>query len=37
MCIHCCNVYSLVMLKQDTDSVWIMTLNCLGHNNVYLQ
>ena len=35
MCIHENNVYSLPTMDQDADSVWVMTLNCLGHNNVY--
>ena len=42
--IHRFNTYSLTMLDQDGDFVWVMTLNCLDHNlrtnllfNVYLQ
>ena len=31
--IHHCNMY---VLDQDADSVWVITLNCLGHNNAYL-
>ena len=31
------NVYSLVAMDQDADSVWVMTMNCLGHNNAYSQ
>ena len=37
MRIHENNAYSLAAMDQDADSVWIMTLNCLGHNNVYSQ
>ena len=31
------NAYSLVAMDQDADSVWVMTMNCLGHNNAYSQ
>ena len=31
------NAYLLTTMDQDADSVWVMTLNCLGHNNAYLQ
>ena len=27
------NAYSLATMDQDADSVWVMTLNCLGHNS----
>ena len=37
MCIHENNVYSLATIDQDADFVWVMTLNCLRHNNVYSQ
>ena len=37
MHIHENNVYSLATMDQDADSVWVMTLDCLGHNNVYCQ
>ena len=37
MHIHENNVYWLGAMDQDADSVWAMTLNCLGHNNVYCQ
>ena len=35
--IHENNVYLLAVMDQDADSVCVMTLNCLGHNNVYSQ
>ena len=35
MHIHENNAYSLAAMDQDADSVWVMTLICLGHNNVY--
>ena len=37
MRIHENNAYLLTVMDQDADSVWVMTLNCLGHNNGYLQ
>ena len=37
MHIHENNAYSLVAMDQDADSVWVMTLKCLGHNNAYSQ
>ena len=37
MCTHENNAYWLGAMDQDVDSVWAMTLNCLGHNNVYSQ
>ena len=37
MCIHENDAYLLAAMDQDADSVWIMTLNCLGHNNAYSQ
>ena len=33
--IHKNNAYLLAAMDQDADSVWVMTLNCLGHNNAY--
>ena len=35
MHIHENNAYWLGVMDQDADSVWVMTLNCLGHNNAY--
>ena len=37
MCICENNAYSLGAMDQDADCVWVMTLNCLGHNNAYSQ
>ena len=37
MCIQENKAYSLAAMDQDADSVWVMTLNCLGHNNAYSQ
>ena len=37
MCIHENNVYWLGAIDQEPDSVWAMTLNCLGYINVYSQ
>ena len=31
------NAYLLTAMDQDADSVWVMTLNCLGYNNAYSQ
>ena len=33
MHIHENNAHSLATMDQDADSVWAMTLNCLGHKN----
>ena len=30
-------IYSSAALDQNADSVWVMILNCLDHNNAYLQ
>ena len=37
MCICENNAYLLATMDQDADSVPVMTLNCLGHNNAYSQ
>ena len=37
MHIHKNNVYWLGTMDQDADSVWVMTLNCLGCINTYSQ
>ena len=37
MHIHENNAYLLAVMDQDADSVSVMTLNCLGHNNAYSQ
>ena len=37
MCIHENNAYWLGAMDQDADSVWVMTLNCMGYINTYSQ